>query len=137
MPKKPSTVLVMKDYRPMSTRRWYMVIVAEVSLQGKGMVCFELLISDAPEQAGRRVVYRIPAVLAPDSPLHRFGIRLAEGEPLDLATLVGRVLRARFSKPGAAGAQDIAAVEQFDAAVNNRSPVPDAGAIQEANDGLG
>jgi hypothetical protein len=120
MPKKPSTVLIMRDYQPVSSRRWYAVTVRTVAPEGRGIVCFSLSIIDAPEQAGRQVVHRIPAVLAPHSPLCRFladafGIRLAENEPLDLATLAGRLFRVKFTRPDSAGVPAIAAVRQLDA----------------------
>ncbi len=142
MPKKPSTVLVMKDYQPMSSRRWYTVTVQDVVPEGRGMLCFDLSIVGAPEQAGRRIVHRIPAVLAPNSPLcqlliNGFGIRLAENEPLDLATLTGRAFRVRFTKAGDAGVQDIAAAQQIDAIGDGPSQAGGTGGDQEIARGLG
>jgi hypothetical protein len=142
MPKKPSTVVVMRDYPPLSRRRWYTFTVQGVTLEPKGRVCLELLIVDAPEQAGRRIVHRIPAILAPGSPLCRlladgFGICLAENEPLDLATLTGRVVQARFTKPVAGGVQDIAAVRQLAPAGAGAAQPADRCAGQEAPHGLG
>jgi len=142
MPKKPSTVLSMKDYQPVSSRRWYTVTVRTVAPEGRGIVGFALSIIDAPEQAGRQVVHRIPAVLAPHSPLCRFladafGIRLAENEPLDLATLAGRLFRVKFTRPDSAGVPPIAAVRQLDAAASTPPRPPGTPGDQEANRGLG
>ncbi|MCC6359275.1 MAG: hypothetical protein IT450_11065 [Phycisphaerales bacterium] len=51
MPRKPSTVLVMRDYPPFSPRRWYAAEVAGVNV-GVRNVAFTLLVDDSADQAG-------------------------------------------------------------------------------------
>jgi hypothetical protein len=142
MPKKPSTLLVMKDYPPMSSRRWYPLGVDAVSRMNKGEIRFDLSVLSEPKQAGRKVVHRVPAVLAPNSPLSQFladgfGIHLGDNEPLDLATLAGRSLRARFTKPGDTGAQEVAAVRPCDGADHACRTTVDMNDDQEVTGGLG
>ena len=88
MPKKPSTVLVMQAYRPLSSRRFYQVEFKTVCCRTGVNVRVELAILDDPQQAGRTVAHDLPAVLAPDSPLceflaEGFGIRVTENESFD------------------------------------------------------
>jgi|GEM_PF-2345208 len=142
MPKKPSTVFVMQNYQPLSSRRFYKLAVKAVSRLSKAGVRFELSALDDPQQAGRTIIHDVPAVLAPNSPLCEFlaagfGLRLAEGQSLDLATVVGRVLQARFSKARGGNEQKIAAIRFSEEPDQNTGPTTRTFEEQERTRGLG
>lgn len=139
MPKKPSMVLTMADYPRLSTRRWYKVTVGRVSIEKPGVV-IELFFVEAPEQAGRQIVHSLPAVLAPGSPLceflsKSFGLVLSQNEQVDLSSLVGRQLEARFTKPDRLGVQAVAAVRPVSA--DKDLGLSEKGAMKESPRGLG
>lgn len=134
MPRKPSTVVVMKGYQPFSSRRWVRVKVAEAGRTGREALQLTFSVEEEPNQAGRTIVHSLPALLAPGSPLGRFlangfGICLTENEPFDLTTLVGRTIEAKFSKAEDGEAQVIIAVRPFSSSVN--PPEAEAAAVVE------
>jgi hypothetical protein len=142
MPKRTSTVVIMRRYPPLSSGRWYTAAVQAVSLERKRTVCFEFTIVSTTAQAGRRVVHRLPAVLAPGSPLcaalaRGFRIRVAENESFELATLTGRAVRVRFTQPDANGGQEIDALQAL--GTNEPGDAPPTGGPddEEVHDGLG
>ena len=144
MPKKPSTDFVMQDYPALPSRRWPKLAVRGVCRTSKGSISFELSVLDDPKQSGRVIIHDVPAVLAPNSPLHRFledgfGIRLARGEHFDMATLVDRVLLARFSKAQEGNDQTIAAIKACEQSAQGQhaAPAKSAAQDQEAASGLG
>lgn len=131
MPKKPSTRLVMQAYRRLPSRRYVKLNVKSVSRPSKEFIRFEFGILDDSRQAGRTVVHDLPALLAPSSPLQTFladgfDIRLATGQSVDLATLVGRVVRARFSKPKNGNEQALMAIRPHQE-TNEKNPVSPCG----------
>jgi len=119
MPKKLTTICTMRNYRPLSSRRPYKLVVSAVCRQSKTHFRFDLSVLDDPQQAGRTIGHVMPAVLAPNSPLCRFlidgfGVRPVENESVDLETLVGRVFFARFSKAEDGSPQEILSVKQVE-----------------------
>lgn len=142
MPKKPSTILVMQDYGPLSSRRWFRLTVSDIGRVSKTAIRFELRILDDPRQTGRTIVHELPAILAPHSPLceflaEGFGIRLAENESFDLAALTGRNLEARFTRSREGHPQMIAAVRPSDDGDRSSRPEESTFGEPEASDGLG
>jgi hypothetical protein len=127
MPKKPSTQMVMLNYSAFSSRRVYRLRVEAIEIAKRGAVRFELAVIGDPRQAGRLLNHDLPAILAPNSPLARFldeafGIRVAENETLDLATLRGREFEARFAKHVEGAEQAIVAVRPIGRPHNPAEP---------------
>lgn len=149
MPRKPPTVLVMRDDPPLSSKRWYGVVIAAV-IGGVREITLQLAIRDPAEHAGREVTHRLPAVLTPNSQLGAFlrdglVVEPAQGESFDLNSLVGRQLEIRLSQTEPPAAYVVTAVRPSTAGGQRwrRSAPPATGnsaskspSNQETKDGL-
>ena len=142
MPKKPSTLFVMREYPSLSTRKYHKMTIEDVRRPGKAKVHFRLRVLDNPDQAGRTITYELPTVMAPGSPLCKFladgfGIHLDKGQSLDPATLIGRALEARFSRRGKSHDQQIEGVRAFTEPNGEPANPPSTGENTEPSRGLG
>lgn len=127
MPRKVSTLLTMQAHPRLSTRQWYTLEVHAVHRRDRTAVRFEFHVLNDAHQAGRTVVYDLPAVLTPDSPLCRFlrnafNLHLNLQQTLDLSTLVGRRLQVRFDKGLDDHLQAIVGVRPFEGVIEENGP---------------
>ncbi len=103
MPRKPNLKLTMTTRPPLPTRAWLLLVLNAVRATKGDLIEFEFAVVDDPKQLGRVVLHHVGSLLADRTPLWRllddcFGIRLREGQELDLLTLIGRECEAKFDK---------------------------------------